>query len=86
MRIIKRVVFALLILLVVLFALLNSGNVRLNLLLTPLGFELPLSLLVFTVFFLGFLLGWSGAVLRQGASRLRSRVLSSNNNDEQEVK
>ena len=86
MRIIKRVVFALLILLVVLFALLNSGNVRLNLLLTPLGFELPLSLLVFAVFFSGFLFGWSGAILRQGASRLRSRARSSNKSDEQEVK
>ncbi len=86
MRIIKRVVFALLILLVVLFALLNSDNVRLNLLITPLGFELPLSLIVFVVFFLGFFLGWSGAVLRQGFLHLRSRPLSSRKDSEQEAK
>ncbi len=86
MRIIKRFAFVLLILMVVLFAMLNSGNVRLNLLITPLGFELPLSLIVLLVFFSGFLLGWSGAVLRKGVSSLRSRRLSSRKDNEQEAK
>ena len=51
------------------FVLLNSNSVRVNLLITPLGFEMPLSLLVIVVFFLGFLVGCSGRVVRRGISK-----------------
>ncbi len=69
MRLVKRFCFAVLLFCVVLFAVLNPHAVRLNLLFTPAGFRLPLSLLVTGVFLAGFLLGcgtglWGGVVRR----------------------
>ena len=73
MRLVKRFCFVLLVVCVVLFAVLNSHAVRLNLLLTPAGFRLPLSLLVVGVFFAGFLLGSGAGLLRRLAASRRSR-------------
>ena len=79
MRLVKRFCFVLLVLCVVLFAVMNSHAVRLNLLFTPAGFRLPLSLLVVGVFFAGFLLGCGAGLLRRGASSPRGVESSSDN-------
>ncbi len=72
MRLVKRFCFVFFAVCVVMFAVLNPHAVRLNLLFTPAGFRLPLSLLVTGVFFAGFLLGSGAGLLRRGASTRRA--------------
>ncbi len=76
MRLVKRFCFVLLAFCVVLFAVLNPHAVRLNLLLTPAGFRLPLSLLITGVFFAGFLLGSGAGLLRRGRRAKEHKEIS----------
>ncbi len=72
MHLVKRFCFVLLVVCVVLFAVLNPHAVRLNLLFTPAGFRLPLSLLVTGVFLAGFLLGCGVGLLRRSVASRRA--------------
>ena len=68
MRLVKRFCFVLLLVCVVLFAVLNSHAVRLNLLFTPAGFRMSLSILIVAVFFAGFFWGYGAGLLRRSRS------------------